>query len=168
MPDPTAQLLAVHEIEQVLYRYAAAIDSHAFDLLETCFAERASVELAGLPRMDRAGYLELCRKTLPGFDATQHCVSNPSVRVAGERADARCYFVAQHVKNALRPDPCLIIGGWYDDRLVRGVEGWRIEARTGTALWFDGNPEVLGYPMPPGAFPRSPAHAAPAWLRAAR
>jgi hypothetical protein len=72
---------------------------------------------------------------------------------------------AQHVKNALAPSPYLMIGGWYDDRLASVDGQWLITVRTGTALWYDGNPEVLGYPMPAGALPPTPGHACPPWLR---
>src|SRR5262249_53553345 len=96
---------------------------------------------------------------------TQHHLGLPAIRVEGDRASSRCYFVAQHVRNALAPRPALLIGGWYDDELARGREGWRIRVRRGTAVWCDGNPEVLGaLPYPIGAPPRGPGHEAPAWL----
>ena len=41
----------------------------------------------------------------------------------------------------------------------------RIVRRRGTAVWYDGNPDVLGYAFPMGASPRGPGHTAPAWLR---
>ena len=65
----------------------------------------------------------------------------------------------------LAPNSFLLIGGWYTDDLVRTEDGWRIEKRIGTAVWYDGNPDVLGmgnFPM--GAQPRGDGHNSPAWL----
>jgi hypothetical protein len=43
------------------------------------------------------------------------------------------------------------MGGWVDDELARGPDGWRIIARIWTSVWFDGNGEVLGAPLRVGA-----------------
>lgn len=161
--DVSAYLYDVHEISQVLYRYTVAIDSRAYELFDRCFTADATIELAGMGVMTRDGYRKIARDNLVSFDATQHVVSNPSIRVDGDRAYSRCYFTAQHVKNALAPKPCMIIGGWYDDKFARVDGVWLITSRVGTALWFDGNPEVLNYPLPPGALPRTPGHEAPVW-----
>ncbi|MBY0509436.1 MAG: nuclear transport factor 2 family protein [Rhodospirillaceae bacterium] len=165
--DKAAYLYDVYEISQVLYRYTVAIDSRAYDLFDRCFTPDATIELAGMGVMTRDGYRKIARENLVHFDATQHAIGNPSIQVDGDRAHSRCYFTAQHVKNALAPKPFMIIGGWYDDTFARvgGQENgtWLIKTRLGTALWFDGNPEVLNYPLPPGALPRTPGHEAPAW-----
>ena len=165
--DPLATLIDVHEISQLLYRYTIAIDTRELSLFDRCFVSDARIEIPGLGVLDRDGYGRVCAENLPAFDATQHLVGNPAIQVDGEAASSRCYFIAQHVRNALAPNPFLIMGGWYDDRLARVNGRWLITARTGTAVWFDGNPAVLGYPMPPGALPRSAGHACPPWLRGA-
>ena len=35
------------------------------------------------------------------------------------------------------------LGGYYDDRLVRTAEGWKIEAVTLTVLWNRGNRHIM-------------------------
>jgi len=164
MDAALATLLALHEIEQVLATYPIAIDTRRPELLDRCFAAQARLHLDGVGELDLDGYKELCRTALPGLDATQHHLGLPAIRVEGERAFSRCYFVAQHVRNALAPRAALLVGGWYDDELARAAGAWRIARRRGTAVWYDGNPDVLGYAFPMGASPRGPGHAAPAWL----
>ena len=164
--DRSAWLFDVHEIEQLLYRYTNAVDLRTFELLDACFTPDARIELEGLGVLSPSEYQALCREQLPAFDATQHVVSNPSIVVDGDTARSHAYFVAQHVKNALAPAPFLVIGGWYDDVLRRHDGCWRIAHRRGTGVWFDGNPAVLGYPLPPGALPRGAGHACPDWLLA--
>src|SRR4051812_37020134 len=111
--DAAAYLYDVHQISQVLYRYTIAIDSRAYELFDDCFTPDATIELAGMGVMTRDGYRQIARDNLVSFDATQHTVANPSIKVEGNKAYSRCYFTAQHVKNALAPSPCMIIGGWY-------------------------------------------------------
>ena len=97
--------------------------------------------------------------------ATQHHLGLPVIELVGDRAHARCYFMAQHVRNDLSPNPFLMIGGWYTDDLVRTEDGWRIEKRVGTAVWYEGNPDVLGMgDFPMGATPRGDGHKPLGWL----
>src|SRR5439155_17428632 len=88
---------------------------------------------------------------LPNIDATMHFCNAPVVKVTGDTATSRCYFMAQHVLNALRPDPFLMIGGTYDDELARIDGRWWITKRTGTSAWWQGNPAVLGSDVAIGA-----------------
>ena len=164
MDAALAKLLALHEIEQVLATYSIAIDTRRPDLLERCFAPGAELHLDGVGALDLEQYKERCRTALPALDATQHHLGVPAIRIEGDRASSRCYFVAQHVKNALAPRSALLIGGWYDDELARTAGAWRIARRRGSAVWYDGNPDVLGYAFPMGASARGPGHDAPGWL----
>lgn len=155
-------------IQQVLARYVIAVDSRAPELLRRCFTADAVIRLAGLPELTVDGYIAIAGEALPKLDATLHHLGLPAIMVDGDRASSRVYFMANHVRNALAPAPTgLMIGGWYDDELVRTDAGWRIGRRTGTALWAEGNPAVIeGASYPLGATPRGPGHAAPDWMRA--
>jgi hypothetical protein len=158
-------LLDYEDIRRVLGLYVVAIDSRDFALFDECFTPDAPINLAGMPPMNPASYRVLAEQGLAALDGTQHHLGLPLIRLDGDRAHARTYFMAQHVKNALAPAACLLIGGWYTDRLLRTERGWRIADREGTAIWYDGNPMVLGYDFPMGAVPRGPGHAAPAWVK---
>lgn len=157
------RLLDLKEIERALAIYVVALDSRALSLFDECFTPDASISLAGVGHMTTESYKRLAEEGLGRLDATQHHLGLPLIRLDGDRAEARTYFMAQHVQNALAPNPCLLIGGWYTDVLERSASGWRITRREGTALWYDGNPQVLGYDFPTGAVPRGAAHAAPSW-----
>jgi hypothetical protein len=159
------------EIQQVLNKYAVAVDARHRELMYECFTEDAYIDLSGTGIYNPRDYIEGGKGSYKIFDATQHAISTPVIHITGDTASSRCYFVAQHVRNALKPNPCLIIGGNYDDELVRTTDGWRITKRTGTATWYDGNPEVLNIPGVPG-FPDAPGspewteiREVPSWLR---
>jgi len=164
--DPRAieELLACQDIQRALAIYVVALDSRAFSLFDQCFTPDAEIVLAGVGTMTPESYRRLAEEGLARLDATQHHLGVPLIRIDGAKAHARCYFMAQHVRNDLAPNPFLLIGGWYTDDLVRTPAGWRIARRVGTALWYDGNPQVLGYDFPMGATPRGEGHGAPAWL----
>ena len=61
------------------------------------------------------------------------------VRVDGDTATNRCYLQAQHVVGGAN----YIVGGRYEDRLVRTDDGWRIAHRALIVMWTEGDPSVL-------------------------
>ena len=154
-------------IQQVLARYVIAIDTRTPEMLRDCFTPDATLRLSGMPELTVDGYVAIAGEALPKLDATLHHLGLPAIRVEGDRAHSRCYFMANHVRNALAPAPTgLMIGGWYDDELVRTDAGWRITLRTGIAVWAEGNSKVIeGADYPLGATPRGPGHEAPTWLQ---
>jgi len=144
----------VHEIEQVIYAYAIAIDTRDWDLLDACFAPDAAIQMSVAGRYPSpAAYRDKARATLATLDATHHVFSSPRIVPDGEGARAHTYYQAQHARNDLAPDSLLMIGGWVEDRFARRDGRWVITARHGTAVWFDGNPHVLGLDVGRGANP---------------
>jgi hypothetical protein len=164
--EAIGRLLDMEDIKRAIGLYVIALDSRELPLFDQVFVPEATIILGGVGEMTPASYKEMAVKGLGALDATQHHLGLPVIDLEGDRAHARCYFLAQHVRNDLAPNPFLLIGGWYTDDLIRTDAGWRITKRIGTALWYDGNPEVLGmgnFPM--GATPRGDGHKAPAWLK---
>ena len=146
MSDATTQALADRlAIGDVLIRYATALDSRDWELLATCFTEDGVTdyqELGGVNAGPEA-IIATCRGALGGLDASQHLIANIVVAVEGDRAQASCYFQAQHVYSGAAGGDNFLVGGTYRDRLVRTADGWRIEHRTLEPTWQDGNPAVF-------------------------
>jgi hypothetical protein len=140
------------EIIRLLSLYAIALDTLDVDRLDEVFTADARLEMSKGNPMDRAAYKQMCTVELAKLDATQHMVTNPFVTVAadGRTATCRSYYQAQHARNDCTP-PLALMGGWVDDELRRGEDGWRISARRWTSVWFDGNGDVLGSPLRRGA-----------------
>jgi hypothetical protein len=104
----------------------------------------------GGARRELAGYQaieETCRNGLEPLDASQHFVSAPSIEVDGDRARARCYVQAQHVRHGVEGGDSFIVAGTYADQLERSG-GWRIRRRELYVSWTEGNPRVLGRETP--------------------
>jgi len=142
----------VHAIEQLLYRYAVAIDTRDIDALDDVFTPDARLDMSVAGTMTPAEYQAKARRVLAELDATHHLIASPIVEIGdgGDTATSHCYYQAQHVSNDSPGGPLLLIGGWIDDEVVRTAEGWRIARRRGRAVWFDGNPAVLGLDVVPG------------------
>jgi 3-phenylpropionate/cinnamic acid dioxygenase small subunit len=133
------------EIENLLARYAAALDGHDWGLLATCFTTDARYRFAHAG--DVVGFeaiAEVCRASLEPLDASQHLIGSPHVEVEGDRARSRCSFQAQHVRREAEGGRNYVVAGTYVDELCRTDAGWRIERRELQRVWTDGNPAVLG------------------------
>jgi hypothetical protein len=162
--DQVRQLLDIHQIQQLLLKYAIALDSRELDLMDRLFTKDAKIDLAGTGVFSVGDYKKMAGGVLPGLEATQHFCSPAVIRIEGDKAFTRCYFMAQHARNSLAPQPFIMVAGHYDDELVRADGEWLIAKRTGTATWVDGNPAVLGYPIPPGGLPWLESRNCPSWL----
>lgn len=134
------------EIENLLVRYAIALDTRDWELLSTCFTDDASYRFAHAGEV--AGFAEIaavCRRSLEPLDASQHLVGAAHVEVDGDVARSRCSFQAQHVRRAAKGGRNYIVAGTYLDELRRTEQGWRIERRELQPVWTEGNPAVLGH-----------------------
>ena len=130
-------------IAELQTRYSYAIDSGAYDELDSVFLADAVADYgrAGLVE-GVAAIKDTCRHALEPLTAAQHLNTNHEARIDGDTATARCYLhVHQHRDNTPGGDH-LEMGGRYDDELVRTKEGWRIKRRKLTILWSNGNPDV--------------------------
>ncbi len=139
-------LLDHHDVCNLLYRYAQALDEKNWELLATCFTPDA-VALYGevLGRKDGFEAIrETCRSALGKLDSSQHIISNPEIEIDGDRATSRCYVHAQHTKAGTPGGDNMIIGGTYLDEIVRTADGWRIQQRELRFLWQEGNQAILG------------------------
>jgi ketosteroid isomerase-like protein len=125
--------------------YCWAIDTHDWGALDNVFSDDVTAVLAA-PLMTGVDQIKTrIKSALDPLDDSQHMVSNHQVVIAadGNSATCRCYLQAQHIRRDAAGGPNFIIGGRYEDRLVRTPDGWRIQFRELVAMWREGNPEVL-------------------------
>jgi len=148
------------KMDDLLTRYATAVDSRDWVLLDTVFTPDAHLDYRSAGGIE-GSYPEVRRwlsEVLPIFDVTQHFVVNREFeRVEGEARARSCFLnpnrLKVHGKSWL-----FTVGGRYHDRLVRTGAGWRIAERLEITLWWDnpmpGLPEVpysaSGSPPPDG------------------
>lgn len=134
------------EIIQTLNAYMQAIDAANTGMMRArVFSTDATITLLDPLGVD--GYCDFVTAIM-GEIRTQHLLMNPLVELDGDSATARSYFVGFHrVPAGPNSEACeaifgpcdaetdVVIGGVYDDRLVRTVTGWRIQERKVKLLW---------------------------------
>lgn len=133
-------LLDERDIVAVISRYCRALDTKNWALLSDVFLPEATADLATTSELvGIEAIVDRIRTALELLDDSQHLVGNHEVDVDGDNATHRCYLQAQHVRAAAVGGPNYLVGGRYEDRLVRTAAGWRIAHRTLTVMWTDGN-----------------------------
>lgn len=144
MSEQLARLLDEQRIVDVAVRYCWALDTRNWAGLDTVFAPDATAKLASRSVLEGLdAIVRRCTAVLSPLDASQHLVSTHQVHLDGDRATHRCNLHAQHVRAAAEGGPNYVVGGRYEDDLVRTAEGWRIRHRRLVVLWTEGNLAVV-------------------------
>jgi 3-phenylpropionate/cinnamic acid dioxygenase small subunit len=137
------------QIQDLLIRYALAIDTKDWGLLDSCFTADAHVDYASSGGA-KGPYAEVRRwleKALANFPVTMHLIGNTTLELDGDRARSRTYVI--NPMGLRKPDGGLSIftvGAYYRDRLVRTPDGWRIAERIEETAFFDRAPEGVAPP----------------------
>ena len=132
------------EISDVVLCYATAVDRRDWALYGSVFTQPLTVDFSswsGDPEITLPvdEWVEQVRKTLSGFDATQHLSSNHVITLAGDAAICVSYMFARHYLVESGKHLMHSIGGHYTNRLVRKAEGWKIGHCTLTVTWEMGD-----------------------------
>ncbi len=133
----------VQAIIDVTIAYTWALDTKQFDDLRDVFAPDATAVLHHVECPDREAIIARISGALRNLDASQHLIGNQQVRVDGDTATCRCQLQSQHVRRGTEGGDNFIIGGYYDDRLRRTPDGWRITHRVMEETWRAGNAAVV-------------------------
>lgn len=120
------------EIDDLLTRYATALDAKDWELFSTCFTPDAFIDYtaAGGVKGTLAEVRQWLAEVMAGFPMTQHLVTNRDVRVEGDSATCRsCLLNPMGLPDGDRGLVLFFDGGYYRDKMVRTAEGWRIAER---------------------------------------
>jgi 3-phenylpropionate/cinnamic acid dioxygenase small subunit len=137
------------EIDDLLTRYATAVDTRDWDLYQTVFTADALIDYTSSGGI-RGGLAEVTTwlsDALSIFSMSQHLVTNRDIRVAGDTATSRCYFY--NPMGRTKRDGTLelmFVGGYYRDQLRRTGDGWRIAERIQDTAWSSSSPGATGAP----------------------
>jgi 3-phenylpropionate/cinnamic acid dioxygenase small subunit len=135
-------------MDDLLTRYATAIDTRDWELLDTVFTDEAHLDYRSAGGVEGT-YPEVRQwlaDVLPIFEMTQHLVVNREFGRSKDGADARSCFLNINRLEVEGKPWLFTVGGRYHDRLVDTSDGWRIAERIEHTLWWDnpmpGLPEV--------------------------
>ncbi|TIL57413.1 MAG: nuclear transport factor 2 family protein [Mesorhizobium sp.] len=115
-----------------------------WDRVKSYFTTRVTTDYSSLfggeaATSDRDALIAQWQGLLPGFDATQHLITNIVVEGAGNDAVARSHVRAIHWIDTR----FWTVGASYLHRLVRTPEGWRVSAISIHRLYEEGDRAVL-------------------------
>lgn len=143
------ELTSRFAIDDLLTRYAIAVDTRDWDLYRTLFTADSVIDYTSSGGI--RGGLEEVTAWLSGalamFSMSQHLVTNRDIHIHGDTATSRSYFY--NPMGRTKKDgslELLFVGGYYADRLERTAAGWCIAERTQETAWFSG-------PWPGGSGP---------------
>ena len=126
-------------VEDLLTRYATAVDRRDWDRYRSVFTDDAEIDYTSAGGI--AGTLdeiiEFLTTTRDMFEMTQHLISNIDLVVDGDSATVTAMF-----NNPMRlPEgETWFTGGWYHHDLVRTSDGWRSRRLREESVWFDRAP----------------------------
>ena len=128
-------------IEDLLTRYAIAVDTRDWELYRTLFTSRALIDYtsSGGIRGGPDEVTEWLSGALAIFSMSQHLVANRDIHIAGDTATSRSYFYNPMGRTKRDGSlELLFVGGYYADTLERSPAGWQIAERIQETAWFSG------------------------------
>ena len=129
-------------IQDTITRYAHAVDTQNFDLLDQVFTRDADLDYLqfGGVQGDRRFIKKWLSESRQMVNYWHHLLSNMVVRIEGDKASARTdVHAVLGLPEENGQTVVMHVGAYYDDELVRTPEGWRICARVFVPVWTDGN-----------------------------
>ena len=134
------------EIQDLLARYARAVDTKDWDLWRSLFTDDAQMDYrsAGGPQGPRDEIATWLEEALATFPMTQHLLTNIEVTFSddGDSASVHAlFFNPMMMPGQTEPWSC---GGTYDHEVVRTDDGWKSKNLKEQNAWFLGAPKGVG------------------------
>lgn len=132
-----ADKLAIHE---VLYRYARAVDTQQWTLMDTVFVADAVLDYTdvGGPSAVRDEVVAWLADSLKPVPMTQHAITNIEVELSGDHAEVVALF--HNPMQLPGIEGITACGGRYHHQMVRTADGWRSRHLREENLWFSNPP----------------------------
>jgi hypothetical protein len=136
------------EIEDVLQRFARAIDSRDWSTYRSQFSTRLEVDYRSLLggevlSLSAMEWADQASRSFAGFEATQHFLSNLISSVDSDLGVCEAYVCAEHFARSGDDLVSWSMGGRYRARLSRGETGWSIDALRLDVLWSRGDEKIF-------------------------
>lgn len=121
----------------LLLRYATALDTRDWTMLRSCFSEDVEADYASFGKWRGPREItEYMQRTHTDLGPTLRRMTNISAHMEGGEVCARSYIDA--ILTPGKAGGLVHRGiGWFDDRLVRTSDGWKISRRTFTPVLLE-------------------------------
>jgi hypothetical protein len=131
-------------ITDVVNSVGTFADLRQWSQLQQLFADEVRVDYTSLfggevQNISSQQLMSQWQSVLPGFDATQHLISNHQITIDGDKATVIAYVRATHKLG----DRMWVVGGYYVDKLVKTDDGWKVTAIQYNALYEEGDRSLV-------------------------
>lgn len=130
-------------IEQTILKYATSADTRDWDLLKSILTPELDIDFttAGGPAMTVTSeqYVSQVTSLIPGFDVTQHKLTNFVIDINGDTASTVVYMQAEHFVLEGSEHIDRAVGGYYSHKLKKVNDEWKICSLKLTATWGRGD-----------------------------
>ncbi|WP_317854273.1 nuclear transport factor 2 family protein [Chakrabartyella piscis] len=130
-------------IEQTILKYATAADLRDWDLLKSILSDEVYIDFttSGGPSMTVTNdqYIGQVTSLIPGFNVTQHQLTNFVIDINGDTANTVVYMQAEHFVQEGTSEIGRTIGGYYTHKLKKENGNWKICSLKLTATWGRGD-----------------------------
>jgi lauroyl/myristoyl acyltransferase len=146
-PDEIRELMNRTRILETVYSVAWSLDTGDWDLLRSIMPEDGVVDFssyAGRENLrERDPWIANLAKVFPQLAATQHTMTNPIIKLAGDTATCTVHMHAKHVRATARGEGRYDLGGFYTFDLVRRGDVWLIVRLVHVVSWEEGNARIM-------------------------
>jgi 3-phenylpropionate/cinnamic acid dioxygenase small subunit len=126
------------EITDLLSRYCHALDQMDWEAFRAVFTPAAEPDFTafGGPKGNVQDLEAFLKPVLEGLSGYQHTISTIKIDLDGDFAKARsAAIVPMTPQSSDSSERTFISGLWYEDRLQRTPNGWRISSRKQVRSW---------------------------------
>jgi len=133
------QALCLDKSDWATYRACLADGEVMFDF--TDHTDKVVGKRIGVER-SADQWVEKIKSVMPGFDGSQHLITNILHTVRGDRSQSECFVLADHFLNNSTGDRSITMAGIYTFGCIRTGAGWKINHWVLKILWYRGNPHI--------------------------
>ena len=129
------------QISDLLDVYASGVDRRDWDAVRSVFTDDAVLDYSsmGAPTGGVDEVMKWLANALTGIAVSQHLIVNRQITVNGDEATVRAaLFNPMGVAGRDSEMKIFFVGGYYDDKLRRTEDGWRITQRVAELAWSRG------------------------------
>lgn len=131
------------DIKNTILSYAIAADFRNWGLLRSILADSLEIDFtsSGGPalKVTAEEYVAQVQGLIPGFDTTQHQLTNFNIEIKGNQAKTTVYMQAEHFYRSKTETLDRAVGGYYNHELQRIQGVWKISSLKLTETWSRGD-----------------------------
>lgn len=139
------------DIKNVVLSYATAADFRDWALLRSILADCLDIDFttSGGPAMKLTAeeYVLQVQILIPGFDVTQHKLSNFNIEISENSAKTVVYMEADHFYRSETENLERAVGGYYTHQLEKIKGSWKIKSLKLTETWSRGDMRAFAFGM---------------------